>query len=410
MEIIRDIAHVGEKSFAQVAAAIGTFDGVHAGHQRIIGKVVERARRTKATAAALTFVNHPLDVLQPDRAPRLITPSPLKERLLRTLGLDLLIAIPFTASLAEMGAEAFVGEILWEKLRVDFLCIGFDFRFGRGRAGTPDLLAEMGKTLGFEVEVVPAIAVEGTPSPLKERLLRTLGLDLLIAIPFTASLAEMGAEAFVGEILWEKLRVDFLCIGFDFRFGRGRAGTPDLLAEMGKTLGFEVEVVPAIAVEGTVVKSALIRDLLQQGKVSEAARYLTRPYAIVGEIVPGAGRGKGLGFATANVPPPHDFLIPDGVYAGQAFVGERGYNAAINVGVAPTFGGRDRRVEVHLLDLQDDRAPGYGGSVLVTFWERIREEVRFTSPEELKAQVALDIRRARDILSQPAPADWALQG
>lgn len=321
MEIIRDIAHVGEKSFAQVAAAIGTFDGVHAGHQRIIGEVVERARRTKATAAALTFVNHPLDVLQPDRAPRLITPSPLKERLLRTLGLDLLIAIPFTASLAEMGAEAFVGEILWEKLRVDFLCIGFDFRFGRGRAGTPDLLAEMGKSLGFEVEVVPAVAVEGT-----------------------------------------------------------------------------------------VVKSALIRDLLQQGKVSEAARYLTRPYAIVGEIVPGAGRGKGLGFATANVPPPTDFLIPDGVYAGQAFVGERGYNAAINVGVAPTFGGRDRRVEVHLLDLQDDRAPGYGGSVLVTFWERIREEVRFTSPEELKAQVALDIRRARDILGQPAPADWALQG
>lgn len=321
MEIIRDIADVGEKSFPHVAAAIGTFDGVHAGHQRIINRVVDRARQKKATGAALTFTNHPLDILQPDRAPRLITPSPLKERLLGVLGVDLLIAIPFTASLAVMEAEAFVREILWEKLHVEFLCIGFDFRFGRGRRGTPDLLKKMGKALGFEVEEVPPVTVEGA-----------------------------------------------------------------------------------------VVKSALIRDLLQQGKVGEAARYLTRSYAITDSIVAGAGRGKDLGFPTANVVPPQNFLIPNGVYAGRVYVEERGFDAAINVGVAPTFGERDRRVEVHLLDIPDDQAPGLGQTMLVTFWERIREEIRFASPEELKAQVARDIWRAREILKQLSPADWALQG
>ncbi|MFQ5848085.1 MAG: bifunctional riboflavin kinase/FAD synthetase [Candidatus Methylomirabilales bacterium] len=324
MQIIRDIAHLQGKSFPHVAAAVGTFDGVHAGHQRIIRTVVERARQTGGTGAALTFIDHPLRILQPNRAPSLITPSPLKERLLNGMGVDLLIAVPFTASLAGMEAEAFVEEILWKALRVEFLCIGFDFHFGKGRRGTSDLLKRMGEALGFAVEVVPPIAVEGT-----------------------------------------------------------------------------------------VVKSGLIRDLLHRGKVGEAARYLTRPYAIAGEIVPGAGRGRDLGFSTANVVPPQDFLIPDGVYAGRAYAGERGYDAAINVGVAPTFGRRGRRVEVHLLDVGEDGVPGYGQAVLVTFWERIREEIRFASPEELKAQVARDIRRAREVLRQsssPAPADWPLLG
>jgi len=168
-------------------------------------------------------------------------------------------------------------------------------------------------------------------------------------------------------------------------------------------------------VDGTVVKSTIIRDLLHQGKVGEAARYLTRPYAALGEIVPGAGRGRGLGFATANLVPPQDLLIPDGVYAGRVYADEGGYDAAINVGVAPTaptFGAGGRRVEVHLLDIQEDRAPGYGQAVLVTFWERIRDEVRFASAEALQAQVARDIQRVREILSQPsaASADWALLG
>jgi riboflavin kinase/FMN adenylyltransferase len=323
MEIIRDIAHLDEKSFPHVAAAIGTFDGVHAGHQRIIRTVVERARERGGTGAAFTFVNHPLEILQPDRAPKLITPFPIKEHILKSLGVDLLVALPFTASLAEMEAEAFVEEILWKRLRVEFLSLGFDFRFGRGRRGTPDLLRKMGEAFGFEVEVLPPVTVKGI-----------------------------------------------------------------------------------------VVKSTIIRDLLHQGKVVEAARYLSRPYAALGEIIPGAGRGRGLGFSTANLLPPDDLLIPDGVYAGRAYVDEAGYDAAINVGVAPTFGARGRRVEIHLLDVQEDRAPGYGQAVLVTFWERIRDEVRFASPEALQAQVTRDIRRVRQILKQPsaASADWALLG
>jgi len=323
MVIIRDITDVGKATFPRVATAIGTFDGVHTGHQWIIRKVVERSRLVGGTGAVFTFSNHPLEVLDPARAPRLITPSPIKERILGSLGVELVIAIPFTHALAEMEAEAFVADILWKKLHVEFLCMGFDFGFGRGRRGTPEFLRRMASDLGFEVEVVPPVAVDGT-----------------------------------------------------------------------------------------VVKSGLIRDLLQRGKVSEAARYLSRPYAITGEIVPGAGRGKGLGFSTANVAPSQHFLIPDGVYAGRAAIGGREFDAAINVGTAPTFGGRERRVETHLLDIQEDRAPVYGQAMVVAFWERIRDEVRFASPEELKAQVARDIRRAREILSQAGmahQADWALQ-
>jgi riboflavin kinase/FMN adenylyltransferase len=323
MEIIRDIGRVGEQSFPHVTIAIGTFDGVHAGHQRIIRRVVERSRQIGGTGAALTFINHPLEILDPARAPSLITPSPIKERVLRTLGLDLVIAIPFTAALAEMEAETFVMDILWKRLQVEFLCVGFDFGFGRGRQGTPEFLKSMAKTLGFQVEVIPPITIDGT-----------------------------------------------------------------------------------------VVKSARIRDQLQRGKVGEAAQYLNRPYAIVGEIVPGAGRGKGLGFSTANLNPSHHLLIPDGVYAGRAYGGGRGFDAAINVGMAPTFGGRERRVEAHLLDTHENRAPVYGQTLLVTFWERIRDEVRFSTAEELKSQVARDIRRAREILSRPGvadAADWALQ-
>ncbi len=321
MEIIADLTRLGERAFPRVAAAVGTFDGVHAGHQRIIGTVVAQARRSKGTATIFTFVNHPLEILQPDRAPRLITPYLLKERLLGALGMDLLVAIPFTAAFAEMQAEAFVAEVLINRLRVEFLCVGFDFTFGQGRRGTPDILKRMGRELGFAVEVIPPVTVNGT-----------------------------------------------------------------------------------------VVKSAMIRDLLSQGKVGEAVQYLTRPYAVSGEVVPGAGRGKTLGFATANLIPSRDFLIPDGVYAGRAYFAGQGHDAAINVGVAPTFGGGDRRIEAHLLGLDADSAPAYGQVLIVSFWERLRDEVRFATPAELKTQVDRDIARAREILRQsPFREDWALQ-
>ena len=323
MEIVSELTRLGEKTFPRVAAAVGTFDGVHAGHQRIIGTVLERARRIKGTATVFTFVNHPLDILQPDRAPKLITPYLLKERLLRALGVDLLVAIPFTATFAEMEAETFVAEVLVRRLRVEFLCVGFDFHFGQGRRGAPDLLKEMGRDLGFAVEVVPLVTVNGT-----------------------------------------------------------------------------------------AVKSGLIRDLLSQGKVGEVVQYLTRPYAISGRVVPGAGRGKALGFATANLIPSRDFLVPDGVYAGRAYFAGGGHDAAINVGVAPTFDGGNRRIETHLLGLDADKAPAYGQGVILSFWERLRDEVRFPTPEELKTQVNRDIARAREILRQlpfRSVEDWALQ-
>jgi len=148
--------------------------------------------------------------------------------------------------------------------------------------------------------------------------------------------------------------------------------------------------------------------LLATGDLLEAARYLGRPYAIRGEVEPGAGRGKGLGYPTANLPATADVLIPDGVYAGQAWFGDELRRALVNVGTAPTFGGGVRRVEAHLLETGEDL---YGETVTVFFLGRLRDERRFESPNQLRRQIERDRKRA-DTLFAAFPRfsaeEWAL--
>ena len=318
MIVVEDIEAIRER-YPSVVATVGIFDGVHLGHQKILRRVLGRVQGKGGTSCVYTFANHPLEVLNPGRSPKLITPPEVKREIVRILGIGLFVSVPFTPSLANTPPREFVEEILVKGLNVKGVCVGFNFAFGKDRKGTTQLLFELGKEYGFEVEVVPPVEIEGS-----------------------------------------------------------------------------------------IVSSTLIRELLQKGQVGEAARFLGRPYLVRGKVERGAGRGKSLGYPTANLAPFPDLLVPDGVYAGKASLRGRLYDALINVGGAPTFGEAIHRVEVHLLDYREEV---YGEELSVFFIERIREERVFPGAASLREQIGQDERMAREALTLfSLPLEqWALQ-
>jgi riboflavin kinase/FMN adenylyltransferase len=186
-------------------------------------------------------------------------------------------------------------------------------------------------------------------------------------------------------------------VGHDYNFGRGRQGSIELLKEMGHQLGFTVQVVWAVEVNGAVVSSSLIRALLRLGKVREARELLGRPYRVAGRVVPGKGRGaKLLGVPTANLEPENELLPASGIYAVR--VQQEGVTrpGVANIGTCPTFDNEELSLEVHLLGFQEDL---YGQSLTVEFVERLREERRFPGLQELSAQIQADIAAARRTLT-----------
>lgn len=229
----------------------------------------------------------------------------------------------------------------------------------------------------------------------KSRLLADLGVDAFILIPFSVEYARTSAEQFVQEILWERLRIRRILIGHDYTFGRGREGNGAFLAEAGLRLGFDIEVIEARCVGDTVISSTEIREALLAGEVRFAATLLGRPYNLGGPVVPGDHRGAQLGFPTANIDPEKELVPARGVYAVRVLRQGKSHDGVLNIGFNPTFAGRKRSVEVFIFDFQKDI---YGESLEILFIERIRDEVRFESIEELIAQIKRDIEQARQIL------------
>jgi riboflavin kinase / FMN adenylyltransferase len=230
-----------------------------------------------------------------------------------------------------------------------------------------------------------------TPFPIKRDLIAGLDVEELVVVPFDRELAERSAEWFVDEVLVRRLRAEQVSVGENFRFGKGAKGDPDLLASRDE---FETRVVPLVEVGGEAVSSSQIRALVAAGDVRRAADFLGGPFLLDGEVVRGDGRGRELGFPTANIVPDDRLVCPGhGVYAAWA----HGYPAAVNVGVRPTFDtGRGLLVEAHLLDFDDDL---YGQTLRIAFVERLRGERRFDSVEALVAQMHRDVDQAREICS-----------
>jgi riboflavin kinase/FMN adenylyltransferase len=302
MRIVRGLDSVPPEA-PPSAVALGSFDGVHLGHRAILGTAVARARAAGLDALACTFDRHPLEVLQPDRAPALI--STLDERL------------------------SLIGET---------------------------------------------------------------GVDGVVVLAFTRELAAVEPEVFVKDVLLGRLRARDVVVGYNHRFGRGARGDAGLLEQLGQRLGFRAHIVPPMTVEGAAVSSTEIRTALQRGDVEAAARRLGRPYAIGGVVTAGAGRGRTLGFPTANIAPDRPPLVARGVYHGRLTLDGKEHAAVVNVGVRPTFGETTLAVEAHLLDFSGDL---YGRQVRLAFLERLRDEMRFASVEDLRSQIARDVEAAR---------------
>jgi riboflavin kinase/FMN adenylyltransferase len=217
-----------------------------------------------------------------------------------------------------------------------------------------------------------------------------------VVVSFTAQLAAMEPEAFVKDSLVERLGAREIVVGFNHRFGRGARGDTALLGTLGERLGFHVEVVPPTDVDGTPVSSSAVRAALQRGDLDQAARLLGRPYFVGGQVVAGAGRGRTLGFPTANIAADRPLLVPAGVYACRLAVGDALYGAVLNAGIRPTFGEKAFTLEAHVLDFSGDL---YNRRVRLDFVRRLREERKFSGIDALKAQIEADVAAGRGALA-----------
>ena len=290
----------------ETVLTIGVLDGVHLGHQELIGYLRRQALARDYLPGAVTFRNHPLDVLSPQtHLPRLTS---LEER---------------------------------------------------------------------------------------TRLLQGLGIELIVPLSFTPDLAQLAAGDFVA-LLQKYLKMRGLVIGPDFALGRGREGDVSALHSLGKERGFWVDVIPPKVINGEVVSSTSIRQALAKGDMSKVKRLLGRPYALTGQVGHGAGRGRQLGFPTANLEINSRQALPaDGIYATRAYVAGHTYPSVTNIGTRPTFGEGQRTVEVYLLDFEGAL---YTQELRLELIEHLRAEKRFSNPEELKAQISRDVEQARSIL------------
>jgi riboflavin kinase/FMN adenylyltransferase len=313
MIVFRDPADV-PADFGPSVVAIGKFDGVHTGHRAVIARLLEDAATAGARSVAVTFDRNPLAVLRPERCPDSVVSTERKLELLGDLDLDATLVLRFDEELASLEAADFVRKILVDALTVRTVLVGRDFRFGRGGAGTPELLRELGPEYGFTVDVVDDVYLAGS-----ERR----------------------------------------------------------------------------------VSSSWIRELLAEGAVDQAAELLGRTPDVRGEVVHGLKRGRELGFPTANLSDVVDALVPaDGIYAGWLIDHDTGirHPAAVSVGTNPTFDDVPRRqVEAHVLD--ETTLDLYGHDVTVQFTHRLRGMVAFEGIEKLKAQIGADVDAARELLA-----------
>ncbi|EKS08923.1 riboflavin biosynthesis protein RibF [Leptospira santarosai str. JET] len=230
----------------------------------------------------------------------------------------------------------------------------------------------------------------------KEKWIRQKGIDFLVVLPFNKELAEMSAESFLEEILLKQLKAKDIIIGFNHCFGKERRGNYELLKEYSKKLKYSVEKVDPIFLKEIKLSSSYVRTLISEGNVKEAARCLNRFYSVPGTVVGGHKRGKKIGFPTANVLPNADILLPGiGVYAGFTTVAGIEYSSMINIGRNPTFGENAVTLESNIFDFQENI---YDEEIKIAFTEKIRNEIKFSSVENLIAQLRQDEISVRNIL------------
>jgi riboflavin kinase/FMN adenylyltransferase len=231
------------------------------------------------------------------------------------------------------------------------------------------------------------------PLTKKLRVLEALGPDALLVIHFDKPFSEQSGEAFIRSLAQDLGQIQSLCVGANFVFGHKRGGNVELLRKLGAELKFTVHGMAAVSLDGKVVSSTRIREAVVSGELDSASQMLGRAYSLSGNVVRGDGLGRKLGFPTANVDSGGLAVPPNGVYAVHARIGEKSYRAVLNIGVRPTLANPnpERRVEAHVLGFNSEL---YGKEIELVFMDKLRDEQKFPSLEELRAQIARDIQTA----------------
>jgi len=230
----------------------------------------------------------------------------------------------------------------------------------------------------------------------KLEMLRLSGTDGVIVLDFTRELSRLSPRDFVRDYLRAKIGVREVVVGHSVSFGHNRAGNAAMMVELGREFGFDTDVVGPVKIGGIKVSSTRVRELIGAGDLRGAARLLGRYHFLSGPVVRGRGRGRTIGYPTANLDCQTECIPPDGVYAARVILGDGAYPSIANIGMRPTFSESTRSIEAHIFDFTRDI---YGTRIKLELIERIRPERKFDNADALKAQIALDLSKAREILS-----------
>ena len=292
------------------------------------------------------------------------------------------------------------------ELRAGALTIGNFDGVHRGHARLVERLIAHARRVGgpsvvftFDPHPVRLLRPEAAPPPLtwtdrKAELLAALGVDCMIAYPTDEELLALGPDEFFHQIIHDALYARAIVEGPNFFFGRGRQGNIERLEQLTRAAGVELEIVEPIEIDGAIVSSSRVRELIAKGDVDAARTLLTEPYRIRGMVTHGAARGAKLGFPTANIDAIDTLLPAVGVYAGVAHVGRDRWPTAVNIGPNPTFGEHAVKVEAHLLGFGRSL---YGDPLEIDFLSRLRDVHPFESIEALKTQLQKDIAATQQI-------------
>ncbi|OPJ57138.1 bifunctional riboflavin kinase/FAD synthetase [Alkalithermobacter paradoxus] len=283
---------------------IGNFDGVHLGHQRIIQKVVDKAKKENLKSIVFTFLNHPMNFF---------------------------------------------------------------------RAGTVKSLTTLDEKYLF---------------------IKNIGIDCCLSIPFDSYITNLSPAEYVEKILVNKLKAKEIVIGHDFTFGKNKSGNSCMLKEIATLYDINVEIVEPIKINRTRISSSIIRKMIENGDVDKSKEFLGRYYSLQGKVIHGMKLGRRLGFPTANIQINEDVVIPKkGVYYTKIYFKNKVYYGATNIGLNPTIGNRSLSIETYILDFDRDI---YEEEIIIHFIERIRDEKKFHSLNELTSQMKKDIEYIRN--------------
>ncbi|MDB5387462.1 MAG: riboflavin kinase [Planctomycetaceae bacterium] len=252
----------------------------------------------------------------------------------------------------------------------------------------------------FSPHPIALLRPAAAPAPLtnldrKAELLGQCGVDYVIGYPTDWELLNLGPDEFFQSIIVTKLQAKGLVEGENFFYGHNRAGNVTTLAQSCQAAGLTLDVITPVAFHGRIVSSSVIRGLIAQGAVADAAELLGTFYRIRGRVTTGLARGRTLGFPTANLTEIDTEIPPDGVYSARCLIGGGAYRAAVNLGTNPTFAENHRKFEVHILDFQGDL---YGHSITIDFVTRLRETIAFQSVEQLVHQLQTDVAAVRQVV------------